>query len=295
MASKDEGFMALKDVFKQFKNSKESLKRIHDDTINCFNDIARTLSHPRDAEIAMELGCVSSTGGAKVKAGQIAATDNVLLEFDRNLAQELYTAEEREGVVSLFSQEPALVVVGQTNCGKSSIINELLGVKAMPTSDQPSTARMVHVSYAEQPFCHLVDPHGNVLEEINMKGRNKIPRKKIELRKKDRENPAKVGSRVVAGLANEFLKAGVTIIDSPGRNENDALDKLVQETLDNPLAFVIYVVDGHNLFTKQVRFLGMLVFATSGCKKVFDNLCISPPILTSTLYKKPLKWNYLFK
>ena len=58
---------------------------------------------------------------------------------------------------------------------------------------------------------------------------------------------------VETGLNIEFLKAGVSVIDSPGRNENEALDNLVKEKLENPLAFVIYVVDGHNLFTKQVR------------------------------------------
>ena len=54
------------------------------------------------------------------------------------------------------------------------------------------------------------------------------------------------------GLNIEFLQSGVSVIDSPGRNENEALDNLVKEKLENPLAFVIYVVDGHNLFTKQV-------------------------------------------
>ena len=50
----------------------------------------------------------------------------------------------------------------------------------------------------------------------------------------------------------EFLQSGVSVIDSPGRNENEALDSLVKRQLKNPLVFVIYVVDGHNLFTKQV-------------------------------------------
>ena len=58
---------------------------------------------------------------------------------------------------------------------------------------------------------------------------------------------------VETGLNLEFLKSGVSVIDSPGRNENEALDNLVKNKLENPLAFVIYVVDGHNLFTKQVR------------------------------------------
>ena len=86
-----------------------------------------------------------------------------------------------------------------------------------------------------------------------MKGKNKIPRRKIELNQKDRGDASKVEATVETGLNIDFLKSGVTIIDSPGRNENKTLDDLVKKKLENPLAFVIYVVDGHNLFTKLVR------------------------------------------
>ena len=86
-----------------------------------------------------------------------------------------------------------------------------------------------------------------------MKGKNRIPRRQIELNQRDRENASMVEATVETGLNLEFLKSGVSVIDSPGRNENEALDNLVKHKLENPLAFVIYVVDGHNLFTKQVR------------------------------------------
>lgn len=93
----------------------------------------------------------------------------------------------------------------------------------------------------------------NDLQDIALKGKNRIPRKKIELNQKDREDATKVEATIETGLNIDFLKSGVSVIDSPGRNENEALDNLVKEKLENPLAFVIYVVDGHNLFTKQVR------------------------------------------
>ncbi|KAJ7373450.1 hypothetical protein OS493_013045 [Desmophyllum pertusum] len=54
---------------------------------------------------------------------------------------------------------------------------------------------------------------------------------------KDREDVTKVEATVETGLNIEFLKSGVSIIDSPGRNENEALDNLVKEKLENPLAF----------------------------------------------------------
>lgn len=248
--------MPLKDVFDDFRRSKLTLEKIHSDAVQYFTEIAEKLSNPKDAAIAAELSYAGSPptlpNEVKVMA-QTAAMADIHLEFENNLAELLYTPQEKKEVTSLFSQEPALIFVGQTNCGKSSIINELLGCKALPTSDQPSTARIVRVSYAEKPFCRLVDKDGRTLEEITLKGKNKIPRRRIELNQKDRGDPSKVEATVETGLNIEFLKSGVTIIDSPGRNENEALDKLVKAKLENPLAFVIYVVDGHNLFTKQVR------------------------------------------
>ena len=252
--------MALQDVFEDFKKSKAVLKKVHHDTVKYFDEIVRKLSDKGTAEIVEELRYSTSPVQAspdevRVMAQTVAMAD-VHLEFDYALAELLYTAKEKKEVTDLFDQEPALIFVGQTNCGKSSIINELLGCKALPTSDQPSTARIVRVCHAEEPYCRLVDTHGKTLEEIKMTGKegNRIPRKKIELKPKDRDDPSKVGAIVETGLNIEFLKCGVTIIDSPGRNENKALDNLVKEQLENPLAFVIYVVDGHDLFTKQVRF-----------------------------------------
>ena len=252
--------MPLQDVFDNFRRSKATLEKIHHDTIKYFDEIVEKLSTPRDAAIAEELrySRLPPTSPDEVKVmAQTAALGDIHLEFDHALAELLYTSQERNEVASLFSQEPALIFVGQTNCGKSSIINEILGCKSLPTSDQPSTARIVRVSYAEEPFCRLVAKDGKKLQEIKLKGKNKIPRKKIELNQKDRENADKVEATVETGLDIEFLKSGVSIIDSPGRNENEALDNLVKQKLENPLAFVIYVVDGHNLFTKQVRIISL--------------------------------------
>ena len=92
------------------------------------------------------------------------ATGDIHFDFNTPLAGLLYTANERKEVTALFCEEPTLIFVGQTNCGKSSIINELLGCKTLPTSDQPSTARIVRVSYAKEPFCRLLAKNGKILK-----------------------------------------------------------------------------------------------------------------------------------
>ena len=225
--------MALQDVFEDFRKSKVLLQKIHNNTLKYFDQIVQRLSNPRDAVIAEELGYTTSAEPAspdevRVMVQTVTMADDHF-KFDSTLAELLYTAKERKEVTDLFSQEPALIFVGQTNCGKSSIINELLGCNSLPTSDQPSTARIVRISHAEQPFCRLVDRHGNTLQDIKLKGK-KIPRDKIELSPKDREDPTKVEATVETGLNIELLKCGVSIIDSHGINENKALDHLMKKT-----------------------------------------------------------------
>ena len=252
--------MPLKQVFQDFKRSKERLRSIHEETIECFKEIARKLSaNANDAPIAAELTQTtlrspsSSTADLPLEDIELSLDD---VQITVNLAEELYTPKEREQVCSLFSQDPALIFVGQTNCGKSSIINELLGGNQklkLPTSDEPSTARIVRVRYGEKPGLKIQTKDGKILKECDLTGKKKIPRKEIELRQKQRQSAEFVQSTAIVELNNEFLKSGIDIIDSPGWNENEALDNLVKEQLENSLPLIIYVIDGHNLFTIQVR------------------------------------------
>lgn len=173
--------MPLKDVFEDFKKSKATLQKIHHDTMEYFNQLVEKLSGPRDEELKVELTQATSppnspgagSGDAEATAlindthycsPPTVALGDIQCDFDNALAELLYTTKERKEVESFFTEEPALIFVGQTNCGKSSIINELLGCKSLPTSEQPSTARIVRVHYAKEPFCRLTTKDGAILE-----------------------------------------------------------------------------------------------------------------------------------
>ena len=251
LISRSKSTMPLQEAFEEFRNGKEALQRIHNDAVNCFGRILERLSSPKDEEIRTELSSISRSPQASPNAEDDVARAMADVQLSFDLGADLYTQDEKAEIERLFVQEPALIVVGQTNCGKSSIINEFLGTKALPTSDRPCTARIVRVTYSEEPFMKLQARDGRVLEDV--KGKSRIPRKMIELQQEDRGNTDMVSASLVAGLNIDFLKAGVDIIDSPGKNENKELDNLVNEQLKNMLPVIIYVVDGHNLFTSQVR------------------------------------------
>ena len=155
--------MSLNDVFEQFKSSKAILQKIDDDTIKCFEKIDQKLSSPRDADITAEL-TQSTSPTVDPNLEETLAIGDINFDFDLGLPELLYTVKEKKEVAALFSEEPSLIFVGQTNCGKSSIINEILGCKALPTSEQPSTARIVRVSYSEEPYCYLAGKNGERLQ-----------------------------------------------------------------------------------------------------------------------------------
>lgn len=257
--------MALQAVFEDFKRNKGALHEIHKDTVQCFNKIQDFLSsgrHGREwtTQLVKEMSLAHSppADSSGVAFDDLSA---VVLNIEgqecsiSSLAESLYTQEEREEVCKLFEKEgrPSLIVIGQTNSGKSSIINEILGCKIVSTSDQPCTSRIVKMTHSKDNYIELVTQDGKkVLEKITSQKTPKIPRELIELKQEDRENPERVTAIVKAGFDIPFLESGVDIIDSPGRNENPVLDDLVRKQLDSILPFIVYVIDGHNLFTAQV-------------------------------------------
>jgi hypothetical protein len=86
-----------------------------------------------------------------------------------------------------------------------------------------------------------------------------ITAKLVNLSPADRENETLVESTVSVRINNDFLKSGVKVIDSPGRNENKVLDNMVIDHLKTILPLIVYVIDGKNLLTTQVGLIPVWV------------------------------------
>ena len=242
--------MSLREAFEAFRKNKDILKKIHEGAIHCFEEIEEEFSTHRDAQIREELSRQTS----RSPSSTFEHEEEPDIAYSASLAEKLYTQDERQKVLKLLSEEPSLMFVGQTNSGKSSIINEFLGVKRLPTSDEPCTTRivrMVGVNEGEVPCAKLLSPNGQALQEPIPLAKE-LPHEVVELPAEKRKSLEDVNATVVASFDDEFLKSGVNIIDSPGTGENQVLDGLVQEQLANVLPFVIYVVDGRNLLTAEV-------------------------------------------
>lgn len=82
--------------------------------------------------------------------------DNMRETLSDSITTDLITATERQRLQSFMAKKATLLVVGQTNSGKSSFVNELLGGSFMPTSEVPCTSRIVRLKYSEENYYQVI-------------------------------------------------------------------------------------------------------------------------------------------
>ncbi|XP_077983982.1 dual serine/threonine and tyrosine protein kinase-like [Glandiceps talaboti] len=208
----------LKEAFSMYTKDSKSLLRIKDKTIQCYDGVRRQLS----------------TGL------QQAVEERGLKLLERK--------EQRE--IGRVSQKPNLIFIGQTNSGKSSLINLILGGTFVVARETPCTARLVKLRYGDKPMAYVVSKDDKIIEQREIKRR--VPQEFIEL-KKGRRDPEAIGTYVLAQVKSEFLESGIELVDSPGLQENEELDKMVLGELRKVVPFVVYVLDGKNQLTNQDR------------------------------------------
>ena len=73
-----------------------------------------------------------------------------------SIEADLITDAEKQRLSSYSTKKSTLLVVGQTNSGKSSFVNELLGGSFMPTSEVPCTSRIVRLKYSEENYYQVL-------------------------------------------------------------------------------------------------------------------------------------------
>ena len=149
-----------------------------------------------------------------------------------------------EDVERELQKSPSVFFIGERNCGKSSIINELLRQTSLPVHETPCTARIVRIKYAEQSYARLVGSDGREVKRELFQGK-KLPEELIVVSDEDRENRNALEAIVEVGLKHELLSSGIELIDSPGKSESDVLDRVLDDFLQKgTVPLFVYVIDG---------------------------------------------------
>lgn len=173
---------------------------------------------------------------------------------DETDTQTLIPFSQLEDVEKELQKSPSVFFIGERNCGKSSIINELLRQTSLPVHENPCTARIVRIKYAEQPYARLIGSDGREVKRERLT-RKKLPEELIVVSDKDRENRSALDATVEVGLKHELLSSGIELIDSPGKSESDVLDRVLDEFLKKgTVPLFVYVIDGDMHLRYSVSF-----------------------------------------
>ena len=172
------------------------------------------------------------------------------IEERLNLGQQagsgnLNASSQLNDVERELRKTPSVVFIGERNCGKSSIINALLKQTYLPVHENPCTARIVRIKHADELSARLVGADGNVVQSGEDIKDKKLLKEFIMVPDEERENPKALDATVEVGLNHELLKSGIELIDSPGKNESDVLDRVLEDFLEKgTVPLFVYVIDG---------------------------------------------------
>lgn len=177
-------------------------------------------------------------------------------EFVEDLLLELGEIAEERGFDSLYEEvhedriptlregEMSVVVLGEFNHGKSTVVNALLGEAILPTGITPTTSVITHLTHDDEPTV-TVQPTG---------GEDSFETDYDEIEELVTEEEAEAGDEpeyVEIGYPNDLLDDGLVLVDTPG--VNDISRQKVEITYGYvPRADVIlYVLDATQILKKS--------------------------------------------
>ena len=139
-----------------------------------------------------------------------------------------------------------IAVFGPFNHGKSTLLNAMLGNRALPIDLIPTTGAAIAVKYGSQLETRIILANGT---EICRSGTEVL--KQFAILDKNRRMREDVVS-VEVFCPDPFLQTGVELLDLPGTNDREAQDNLVRDKLLSA-DLVVQLLDARKLMTLGER------------------------------------------
>ncbi len=168
----------------------------------------------------------------------------------------------QERLPTLDGGRVTLVVLGEFNHGKSTVINALLGDEVLPMGITPTTAVITHLVHAERPVVTIQPAHHGTPYTIDYD--------EMEEAVKESGAEGEEPEYVEIGFPNDVLGNSLVLVDTPG--VNDISRQKVEITYGYlPRADVIlYVLDATQVLKKsEVTFIKDRLLKSSSDRIIF--------------------------
>ncbi|XP_019616611.1 PREDICTED: uncharacterized protein LOC109464110 isoform X2 [Branchiostoma belcheri] len=187
---------------------------------------------------------------------------SILSQLERDNATSQFRQMIEEAMEMLQDSKCPILVAGETSSGKSSLLNLILGEELLPTSTLSTTSVICEIRYGQKRKVKVFTWEGEMIEvplsdaDDDKSSLQKLSEYVHQKGKRDEEDfPYK---KAEIYLPVDFLKDGITIVDSPGVGESEKMDEVVYDYLQEAFAF-IYVINSSNAGGIQKDRLGKLM------------------------------------
>lgn len=143
-----------------------------------------------------------------------------------------------------------VAIVGEFKRGKSTLINALLEKDVLPTDVVPTTATLNKVTYSVTPFVRIEYNDGKT-EDIEIDKLNSYVTKLTP----ESEEIAKTVKIATVYYPVNYCKNGVTIIDTPGLNDDEAMTNVTLSVLPQIDAAIMVMMAGSPFSQYECDFL----------------------------------------
>lgn len=175
------------------------------------------------------------------------------LEDMGQLCSDMNLAEQNTKLTELGDQlrehRFSVGVMGEFRRGKSTVINSLLGEKVMPSDIRPCSATMNRVTYGDEKRAVISMKDGKS-ESISIE---ELPRYVTKLEEYD-DMAANVEEATVY-YPSRFCEDGVDIIDTPGLNDDERMDRVSREVVPKLDVLVMTLVPDSPFSISEARFV----------------------------------------